>query len=84
MSDLQTGGCCQTNMDITQLNLNHCRIAQQLLYQSVTESNSDVAIIAEPYRIPSENGNWVADMTKSTAIWTTGRYPIQEVVSALR
>lgn len=68
-------------MQVIQLNLNHCDIAQQLLWQSTTEGCCDVAILSDPYRIPEGNGNWVADSTRTAAIWTTGGYPIQEVVS---
>lgn len=68
-------------MQVTQLNLNHCDAAQQLLHQAVSESATDIAIIADPYRIPAGNGNWVADSAGMAAIWTTSRYPVQEVVS---
>ena len=67
---------------VVQLNLNHCDAAQQLLYQSVAEWKVDVAILADPYRVPTGNGNWVADKSKSAAICTTGSYPVQEIVSA--
>ena len=67
---------------VVQLNLNHCDTAQQLLYQSAAEWKVDVAILADPYRVPSGNGNWVADKSHTAAIWTTGRYPVQEIVSA--
>ncbi|XP_062537719.1 uncharacterized protein LOC134206056 [Armigeres subalbatus] len=53
----------------------------QLLWQSVVEARTDVAILSDPYRIPADNGNWVADRSKSAAICTTGRYPIQEVLN---
>ncbi|XP_062538588.1 uncharacterized protein LOC134206866 [Armigeres subalbatus] len=69
-------------MEITQVNLNHCDTAQQLLRQSTTESNCDVAIIAEPYRVPHDNGNWVTDKERIAAIQIMGRYPIQEVVDS--
>lgn len=67
-------------MEVVQINLNHCDTAQQLLWQSTTEMKCDVAIIAEPYRVPTNDTNWVSDKAKMTAIWTMGRYPIQEVV----
>lgn len=68
-------------MEVTQINLNHCDTAQQLLWQSTTETKCDVAIIAEPYRVPTDNGNWVADRAGMAAILVTGRYPIQEVAT---
>lgn len=69
-------------MEITQVNLNHCDTAQQLLWQFTTETKCDVAIIAEPYRVPLENGNWVADRAGMVAIQVMGRFPIQEVVDS--
>ncbi|XP_062541410.1 uncharacterized protein LOC134209439 [Armigeres subalbatus] len=57
-----------------------CKLCQ-LLWQSVVEARTDVAILSDPYRIPADNGNWVADRSKSAAICTTGRYPIQEVLN---
>lgn len=39
------------------------------------ETKCDVAIIAVPYRIPSENGNWLAGKAEMTAILVCGRYP---------
>lgn len=68
-------------MRVAQINLNHCDAAQQLLCQAVTESSTDVVIISDPYRIPAGNGNWVADKSGMAAIWTTSRYPVQEIVS---
>ena len=68
MLSVQTGGGAPKVMEITQLNLNHCYVAQQLLWQSTTETKCDVAIIAEPYRVPLDNGNWVADRAGMAAL----------------
>lgn len=65
-------------MRILQINLNHCEAAQDLLYQEVKDLNIDVAIIAEPYRVPL-NGAWISDTKKWTAIYVCGKYPIQEI-----
>ena len=81
MTSVQTGGGAPKVMEITQLNLNHCYAAQQLLWQSTTETKCDVAIIAEPYRVPLDNGNWVADRAGMAALHVMGRYPIQEIIS---
>lgn len=81
MSGLQKGVGCEKRMEVTQINLNHCDTAQQLLWQSTAETKCDVAIIAEPYRVPNDSGNWVADKARMAAIMVMGRYPIQEVVS---
>ncbi|XP_070068165.1 uncharacterized protein [Drosophila takahashii] len=37
-------------MQLIQLNLNHCRTAQDLLTQTVREVGTEVAILSEPYR----------------------------------
>lgn len=68
-------------MEVTQINLNHCDTAQNLFWQTTTETKCDVAIIAEPYRIPPGNGNWIADKAGTAAILVCGRYPVQEVIS---
>ena len=68
-------------MQVTQINVNHCYAAQQLLHQAVAESATDIVIVSDPYRIPAGNGNWVADRLGTTAIWTTSRFPVQEIVS---
>ncbi len=49
--------------------------------QTVSESGIEVALISDPYTIPV-GGRWVSDRSKSAVIWTAGKYPIQEVVSA--
>lgn len=69
-------------MQVVQLNLNHCEAAQLLLQQSVTEFSADVALLSDPYRVPTDNGSWMTDKSRSVAIWTCGRYPIQEMISS--
>lgn len=68
-------------MEIVQINLNHCEMAQDLLRQSVAEMKLDVALISEPYKVPTNDGNWVTDKEKMTALYVSGGYPIQEIVS---
>jgi len=53
-------------MQLIQLNLNHCRSAQDLLTQTVRKLGSDVAILSEPYRVESTN-DWVTDRTGKAA-----------------
>ena len=67
--------------EVIQINLNHCYVAQQLLWQTVSELGIDVGIVSDPYSIPAGNGRWIANGSRKVAIWTTGRYPAQEVVS---
>jgi len=58
-------------MQLIQLNLNHCRAAQDLLKQTVRELGSEVAILSEPYRVESTN-DWVTDRTGKAALWLCG------------
>lgn len=69
-------------MNVIQLNLNHCDTAQQLLWQSIRERECDIALLSDPYRVPANSRNWLADAKRSVAIWVTGQYPIQEAVAA--
>ncbi|XP_070855147.1 uncharacterized protein [Drosophila suzukii] len=55
-------------MQLIQLNLNHCRAAQDLLKQTVRELGSEVAILSEPYRVESSS-DWVTDRTGKVALW---------------
>lgn len=74
------GSFPKQKMRFLQINLNHCEAAQDLLYQEVKELDIDVAIIAEPYRVPA-NGAWISDKQKWSAIFICGSYPIQEVIT---
>src|ERR1043166_1024611 len=67
-------------MKCIQLNLNHCEIAQDLLWQTIAERKIDVAILSEPYRI-SDGGTAASDATNKASIWACGRFPLQEVVA---
>jgi len=58
-------------MQLIQLNLNHCRPAQDLLKQTVRELGSEVAILSEPYRVESSS-DWVTDRTGEAALWLCG------------
>lgn len=66
-------------MKCLQLNLNHCEIAQDLLWQTIAEKQIDVAILSEPYR-NIDGGTAVSDTTTKASIWACGRFPLQEVV----
>lgn len=68
-------------MEVVQLNLNHCELAQDLLRQSTAEIRVDVALISEPYNVPTNNGSWVTDKAKMVAVHVCGGYPIQEIIS---
>lgn len=55
---------------VIQINLNHARQAQDLLMQHVAEWGAEIAIIAEPHRVPNSPG-WVVDQTGRAAIHAT-------------
>uniref|UniRef100_A0A2M4BC18 Putative waldo-3 aae n=1 Tax=Anopheles marajoara TaxID=58244 RepID=A0A2M4BC18_9DIPT len=67
-------------MQVIQVNLNHCEVAQDLLLQRMAETGVDVAVVSEPYRVPAVDGNWACDPDKLAAIVVGGSFPIQEVV----
>ncbi|XP_039762050.1 uncharacterized protein LOC120635182, partial [Pararge aegeria] len=50
-----------------QANINHCARAQDLLFQSLAERLINVAVVAEPYYVPSGN-EWVGDRDGLVAI----------------
>jgi len=43
---------------LLQSNINH---AQDLLYQTMAERGVDIAVMAEPYRVPPNNGRWASE-----------------------
>ena len=52
---------------LLQANLNHSVGAQDLFVQTLTEWNIDMAVAAEPYRVPV-HPNWAGDEDGSVAI----------------
>ena len=63
-------------MKFIQINLNHCKVAQDLLSQTIYEMKTDVAIICEQYEDLSEN--WICDSSRKVAIWACGNFAIQK------
>ncbi|XP_052749771.1 uncharacterized protein LOC128200421 [Galleria mellonella] len=59
---------------ILQANLNHCRDAQNLLFQSVAEMGVDLVVAAEPLFIPLGD-NWFGDTDALVAVGSVGRKP---------
>ena len=56
---------------LLQSNLGRSRRAQDLLFQTIRESEVALAVVAEPYRIPDAT-NWVGDLDGLAAIiWIT-------------
>lgn len=50
-----------------QSNLNHCRDAQELLWQFAEEEEIDIAVISEPY-IKAGSVTWIMDKSGLAAI----------------
>ncbi|XP_060871398.1 uncharacterized protein LOC132945642 [Metopolophium dirhodum] len=42
-----------------QVNLNHCKVAQDLLRQYLSEQKVDVALVSEPYSVSSDSSSWL-------------------------
>jgi len=55
---------------LIQINLNHASSAQDLLHQVMAERGVDIAVIAEPYRVPPGNARWASDPTGKEAAIT--------------
>ncbi|XP_076301800.1 uncharacterized protein LOC143219877 [Lasioglossum baleicum] len=57
-------------MRILQINLNHAKLAHNLLYQTAIQLAVDLVLISEPLRNP---GSWIfTEGTSNAAIWVTG------------
>jgi len=59
---------------VIQLNLNHCRAAQDHLAQTVIEEQAEVAKLSEPYK--DRNGVWQHSSDGGAAIWSSGQPPV--------
>lgn len=66
-------------MKVLQVNLNHCKAAQDLLQQTVREEGVDVVLISEPY-LNLEQQSWQSDSSGKAAIWACGKSPFQEIM----
>lgn len=78
MPSVQKGVTKECQMKFIQLNLNHCRAAQDLLSQSLLQSNVDVAIVFEQYK-DLYSGIWIADKNSKAAIWICGSRATEEI-----
>lgn len=55
-----------------QINLNHCRAAQDLLLQEEKSRRIDISILSEPYSIP-DDPTWCSSGNQKAAIhWNPG------------
>ncbi|KAG5318035.1 MOS1T transposase, partial [Pseudoatta argentina] len=53
---------------LLQANLNHARVAQDLILQTMAERDCGLAVISEPYRVPVNHPHWMGDKLGSVAI----------------
>jgi len=57
-----------------QVNLNHCKVAQDLLRQYAAEQHVEVVLITDPYSAPEGSTSWfVSSGTQRAAIWLAGK-----------
>lgn len=54
--------------NILQINLNHCRMAQNLLEQAVVEKKIDVVIACDPHEITDGVGGWLTSERSNQGI----------------
>ncbi|XP_076301796.1 uncharacterized protein LOC143219874 [Lasioglossum baleicum] len=67
---VKQGKGAKFNLKILQINLNHARLAHNLMHQTALELGVDVVLISEPLRNP---GNWIYSKdANNAAIWVTG------------
>ena len=52
---------------ILQINLGHCRAAQDLMYQMLREKRADAVIVSEPWKASGDG--WYADATGRAAVY---------------
>jgi len=55
---------------LIQINVNHSPSAQDLLCQVMAEWGVDIAVVAEPYRVPPNHPRWAADTTREAVAIT--------------
>ncbi|CAB0039258.1 unnamed protein product [Trichogramma brassicae] len=65
-------------MRILQLNLNHCKAAQDLLSQTILEQLINVAVVCDQYKNLDPPYTWLADANSQAVIWVQGGGMVQE------
>ncbi|XP_078051595.1 uncharacterized protein LOC144477734, partial [Augochlora pura] len=61
---------CTRLWRVLQINLNGCRMAQELMTQTAVELGVDMVVISEPWKILP---HWYSDSTGKAAMWVTDR-----------
>lgn len=71
-SGVQEGlGYYEINAKVIQASLNHCKVAQDLVAQTVADERADVLLISELYKI-SDFNPWIHHKSKQGAMWPCG------------
>ncbi|KAL7294219.1 hypothetical protein TKK_0012235 [Trichogramma kaykai] len=65
-------------MRILQLNLNHCKAAEELLSQTILEQRINVAIVCDQYKNLDSPYTWLAHANSQAAIWVQGGSMVHE------
>ncbi|XP_078051400.1 uncharacterized protein LOC144477547, partial [Augochlora pura] len=65
-----TGSSPRRRWRILQINLNGCRMAQDLLTQTAAELGAEIVVISEPWKPPS---HWFMDPSGKAGVWITER-----------
>jgi len=55
---------------LIQSNVNHAPSAQDLLLQTMAERGVEIAVVAEPHRVPPDRSDWASDPTKKEVALT--------------
>lgn len=58
---------------VLQCNINHCRVAQDLLAQYAIEKRIGIVVVAEPYNIPC-NLSWSSNTNNNIAVYWNHSY----------
>lgn len=59
------------SLKILQINLNHCRVAQDCMMKYAEEERADVVLMCDPYKVDVHSSAWHSDSaSQRAAIWT--------------
>ena len=83
MPAVQSGNTKEQGLKILKLNTNHCKAAQDLLWQTAEENKIDIVLLSEPYE-DIQSYNWVTDSEKSVAIWVRNGKALQRKMTTPR
>ncbi|XP_046142810.1 uncharacterized protein LOC114882477 [Osmia bicornis bicornis] len=74
-------GTAMSAFTVLQASLNHCRAAQDILWQAVHDFRADIVVISEPY---SPRPEWYTDPSGTLSIWHVQRPPPAAELGAIQ